>query len=252
MPTTPEDAAKRAAAARALELVEPGMVLGLGTGSTAAWFLRLLAERIQREGLEVSGVATSSATEWLATDLGVPLLKLEDARRLDLTVDGADEFDPDLNLIKGGGAALLQEKIVAAASRRMVVITDAAKRVPRLGAFPLPVEIVRFGWPVTQARIEALLEDADVDGRRTVVRMKGGAPLVTDEGHHILDLHLGRIGDAALLAQALSATPGVVEHGLFIGMAGRVIVGHPDGGAEVIDSRDAGVDVSEEMRNQDA
>jgi ribose 5-phosphate isomerase A len=233
MTLSPADTAKRAAAAAALDLVSPGMRLGLGTGSTAAWFVRLLSERM-RDGLVVSCVATSSATTRLAAECGIALEPLEALGSLDLTVDGADEFDAALDLIKGGGAALLQEKIVAAASARLVIVADAAKRVETLGAFPLPVEVVRFGWQVTQARIETLLDDADVEGRQVTPRLGPDGPLVTDEGHHILDLHLGRIGDARGLATALNALPGVVEHGLFIGMAERVLVGHPDGTVETL------------------
>ncbi len=246
----PADIAKRAAASRALRMVENGMTLGLGTGSTAAWFVRLLAERVAAEGLRISGVATSSATVRLCAEVGLPLMALEDAGPIDLTVDGADEFDPDLNLIKGGGAALLQEKIVAASSRRMVVVADGGKRVACLGAFPLPVEIVRFGWSVTKHAVEAVLTDMDVDARRVVLRMDGDAALVTDEGHHILDLHLGRIGNAPALAAALNAVPGVVESGLFVGMADTVIVGLEDGATEVL--RRVPVGVAEEMMNQDA
>lgn len=233
MNLSPADRAKRAAAERALDLVTPGMRLGLGTGSTAAWFVRVLADRV-RNGLDVRCVATSSATVRLAAECGVTLEPLEALGSLDLTVDGTDEFDPGLDLIKGGGAALLQEKIVAAASARLVIVADVAKRVATLGAFPLPVEVVRFGWPVTQAMIEDLLVRADVAGRRVTPRLGPQGPLVTDEGHHILDLHLGRIGDARGLATALNALPGVVEHGLFIGMAERVLVGHPDGSVEEV------------------
>jgi len=250
MALSPADAAKRAAASRALRMVEDGMTLGLGTGSTAAWFVRLLAERVEAEGLRVTGVATSSATGRLCAEVGLPLTTLEDAGPIDLTVDGADEFDADLNLIKGGGAALLQEKIVAASSRRMVVVADAGKRVARLGAFPLPVEVVRFGWGVTRHAVEAVLTDMDVDARRVELRMDGSAGLVTDEGHHILDLHLERIGNAPALAAALNAVPGVVESGLFIGMADTVIVGHEDGAVEML--RRVPVGVAEEMMNQDA
>ena len=250
MDHSPADSAKRAAAKRALRMVEDGMTLGLGTGSTAAWFVRLLADRVAAEGLRIEGVATSSATVRLCAEVGLPLTALGDAGPIDLTVDGADEFDPDLNLIKGGGAALLQEKIVAASSRRMVVVADGGKRVACLGAFPLPVEIVRFGWSVTKHAVEAVLTDMDVDARRVEPRMEGDAPLVTDEGHHILDLHLGRIGDAPALAAALNAVPGVVESGLFIGMADTVIVGLEDGGVEVL--RRVPVGVAEEMMNQDA
>ncbi len=237
--SSPTDLAKRAAAARALDLVEDGMRLGLGTGSTAAWFVRLLAERVAG-GLRVTGAPTSASTARLAGALGVPLAAPEVLGRLDLTVDGADEIDPDLNLIKGGGAALLGEKIVAAASDRLVILADPAKRVDRLGAFPLPVEVVRFGWPVTQAAVVTMLERADVAGRRAAVRMADGGPLVTDEGHHILDLHLGRIDDPKALAAALNAIPGVVEHGLCRGMAERARVGHPDGRVEEMTPGGAG------------
>lgn len=254
MPLTPADEAKRAAAARALELVEPGMTLGLGTGSTAGWFVRLLSERIRRERLAVTGVATSSATVWLAEELGVHLRRLDDVERIDLTVDGADEIDPQLNLIKGGGAALLQEKIVAAASARMVVIADDSKRVGTLGRFPLPVEIVRFGWTVTRRAIADLLHSMDVDGHRIEVRMGSDGPLVTDESHFILDLHLGRIGDPTALAAALRALPGVVEHGLFIGLAQAVVLGHGDGSTDMHFRRSGTdpVEIAEAMRNQDA
>jgi ribose 5-phosphate isomerase A len=253
MALEPVDNAKCAAAARALEYVEDGMTLGLGTGSTAGWFVRLLAERMRETGLAVQGVATSSATVWLAEELGVPLRRPEDVAQIDLTVDGADEIDHRLDLIKGGGAALLQEKIVAAASRRMVVIADDSKYVPHLGAFPLPVEIVRFGWTVTRRAVTELLADMDVEGDTVAVRDGAKGPCVTDEGHYILDLHLKRIGDPPALAAALSALPGVVEHGLFIDMAGTVVLGRPDGSTEVRHrpGREP-VDVLELMRNQDA
>jgi ribose 5-phosphate isomerase A len=252
----PSDEAKRAAAARALEMVEDGMMLGLGSGSTAGWFVRLLSERIRREGLSVEGVATSSATVWLAEELGVPLRRLDDVELIDLVVDGADEIDAKLNLIKGGGAALLQEKIVAAASARMVVIADDSKRVARLGRFPLPVEIVRFGWTATRRLVAELLASMDVDGREARVRMGKDGPLVTDEGHYILDLHLGRIGDPPQLATALNMLPGVVEHGLFIDMAHAAVLGRPNGTTTVIHRPGARgadpVDIAELMRNQDA
>jgi ribose 5-phosphate isomerase A len=256
MQLTPSDEAKSAAAARALEMVEDGMMLGLGTGSTAGWFVRLLADRIRREGLSVEGVATSSATVWLAEELGVPLRRLDDVRLIDLVVDGADEIDARLNLIKGGGAALLQEKIVAAASARMVVIADESKRVANLGRFPLPVEIVRFGWTATRRLVQEVLGSMDVDGHGIEVRMGKEGPLVTDEGHYILDLHLGRIGDAPALAAGLNAVPGVVEHGLFIDMAHCAVIGRGDGTADVLwrpGARGADpVDIAELMRNQDA
>jgi ribose 5-phosphate isomerase A len=247
------DLAKRAAAAHALGLVAPGMRLGLGSGSTAAWFVRLLGERV-REGLDVSCVATSSGTVRLAEAEGIRLSTLADLARLDLTVDGADEIDPDLALIKGGGAALLQEKIVAAASERFVVVGDDAKRITTLGRFPLPVEVVRFGWTATRDAIAAVLGRADIGAREIAPRMAGGDLLVTDEGHYLLDLHLKRIGDAEALGAALNGVPGVVEHGLFVGMAERAIIGHGDGRVEeILPSGPARADfVEEDMRNLDA
>lgn len=255
MELAPADVAKRAAAERALAMVEDGMTLGLGSGSTAGWFVRLLAERV-REGLSVSCVSTSRGTAQLAGDLGLPLVPINEVGLIALTVDGADEFDPDLNLIKGGGAALLQEKIVAAASERMIVIADEGKQVTTLGAFPLPVEVVRFGWPTTQAAIERLLERLEMGGRKVRLRAGADGPLVTDEGHHILDLHLGRIDDPAGLAQALDLLPGVVEHGLFVGIADAVLVGRADGEADLLRRPEVQVsepvDYLEQMRNQDA
>lgn len=233
-PTTPADRAKYAAARRAIEFVEPGMRLGLGTGSTAAFLVRLLGERA------IAGlvcVPTSSRTVALAGECGVAVTTLEEAGALDLAIDGADEFDPDLNLIKGGGGALLQEKIVAAAAARMLVIADAGKRVQRLGAFSLPVEVVRFGHGATMAHIAKLIGAEDVDGREMTLRKRNGDVFVTDEGHHIVDLALGRIGDPPGLATRLNALPGVVETGLFIGMAEAAIVGHEDGRAEVVRPR---------------
>ena len=253
MSLAPADIAKRAAAARALEMVDDGMTLGLGTGSTAGWFVRLLSERIRSPGLDVIGVATSSATVWLAEELKVPLRRPDEVDRIDLTVDGADEIDTRFNLIKGGGAALLQEKIVASSSERMVVIADDTKYRPALGAFPLPVEVIRFGVALTQRAIAGVLDGMDVDGRRVVLRTGSNGPIVTDEGHYIADLHLGRIGDPAALAAALVAIPGVVETGLFIGTATSVILGRTDGSAEVLYRPGAEPgDIGEQMRNQDA
>ena len=225
---------KRAAAARALEFVEDGMKLGLGTGSTAAWFVDLLGQRMRAEGLRVTGVPSSSRTRARAEGLGIPLATLDEAGWLDLTIDGADEFDADLNLIKGGGGALLREKIVATACDRMVVITDPSKEVARLGAYPLPVEVVRFGASATMRLIAAVLEHHDVDGRAVTRRPGGDGPYISDEGNTIVDLALGRIGDPARLNAALNAIPGVVETGLFCGIAAAVVVGEPDGTARVI------------------
>ena len=233
----PVDRAKSAAARRALDWVEDGMRVGLGTGSTAEWLLRHLAERVREEGLRITGVPTSSGTRRRAEDLGIPLGSLDEGGALDLAIDGADEVGPDLALIKGGGGALLQEKIVAASAERMVVIADAAKSVERLGAFPLPVEVVRFAHRTTMRRIAAALEDEDVLGRDAALRMDGDEPYVTDEGHHIVDLSLRRIGDPRRLALVLSQVPGVVEHGLFVDMADVAILGRPDGGVDVRDAR---------------
>jgi len=223
--------AKRAAAMRALDWIEDGMRVGLGTGSTAKWFVDLLAE----SGCKITGVPTSSRTRAQAEALGVPLTTLGEAGELDVTVDGADEFDGEMNLIKGGGGALLQEKIVAASSARMVVISDPSKQVTTLGAFDLPVEVVRFGWQATARQIAEVLEPADVAARTIRRRETGGEPFVTDEGHYILDLGLRRIGDPEVLAISLNLVPGVVETGLFCGIASAVIIGRPDGTADVIE-----------------
>jgi ribose 5-phosphate isomerase A len=233
---SPADRAKRAAAAHALGLVEGGMRLGLGTGSTATWFVELLAGHLAESGKTVACVPTSTATRAQAERLGIPLTTLDQAGGLDLTVDGADEIDGRLCLIKGGGGALLQEKIVAAASRRFVVIADATKQVEMLGAFDLPVEVVRFGWRTTAGHIARALDRQDVAGRGWRLRERDGARFLTDEGHHIVDLALGRIADPAALDRALRAIPGVVEIGLFLGMAERVILGQPDGTVHVVEA----------------
>lgn len=225
--------AKFASAARAAEYVTDGMKIGLGTGSTAAWLVRILGERV-RDGLSITCVPTSSRTRDLAAECGVATTTLDNAGHLDLVIDGADEFDPAMTLIKGGGGALLQEKIVAAAADRMIVITDASKQVPMLGSFPLPVEIVRFGAETTRAAVEAVLTSEQVGGRTTSWRMDGDERFVADEGHYILDLHLKEIGDAPGLAARLLALPGVVETGLFIGMATAIVIGHEDGSADVL------------------
>jgi ribose 5-phosphate isomerase A len=232
---SPIDKAKFVAARRSVALVEDGMKLGLGTGSTAAWMVRCLAERVRDEGLRVTGVPTSSRTAALAQQLGIRITTLDDAKWLDLTIDGADEFDPQLNLIKGGGGALLQEKIVATASDQMVVISDAAKEVAHLGAFPLPIEVIPFGWQTTRTLVEETLGSLDVMGRAVSLRMNGAKPFLTDEGNYILDLHLGRIGNARQLSLILNQIPGVVENGLFIDICDIVIIGHGDGRVDVRD-----------------
>jgi len=226
---SPIDKAKFVAAKRAVEFIEDRMKVGLGTGSTAAWMVRCLAERVREEGLRVTGVPTSSRTAELARQLGIPITSLDDAKWLDLTIDGADEFDPVLNLIKGGGAALLQEKIVATASDQMIVIADAAKEVAQLGAFPLPIEVIPFGWQTTKALVEEMLVSLDVMNRDVTLRMNGEAPLVTDEANYILDLHLKRIGNPRQMAMVLNQIPGVVENGLFIDICDIVVIGHGDG-----------------------
>ncbi|WP_417241521.1 ribose-5-phosphate isomerase RpiA [Celeribacter sp.] len=232
---SPIDTAKFVASKRAVEFVEDGMKLGLGTGSTAAWMVRCLAERIREEGLNVVGVPTSTRTAELARSLGIKVISLDEAKWLDLTIDGADEFDAELNLIKGGGGALLQEKIVATASDQMIVITDAAKEVEHLGAFPLPIEVIPFGWQTTKTLVEEALGSMDVLGQSSTLRMNGEVPFVTDEGNHIVDLHLQRIGNARQLALVLNQVPGVVENGLFIDICDKVIIGHGDGRVQTKD-----------------
>ena len=232
---SPIDKAKFVAARRAADYVEDGMRVGLGTGSTAAWLVRCLGEMVREDGLKFKGVPTSTRTAELARDVGIEVISLDEARWLDLTIDGADEFDADLNLIKGGGGALLQEKIVATASDRMVVIADIGKQVETLGAFPLPVEVIPFGWQTTQALIEETLISMDVLGRDTTLRMNGEAAFVTDEGNYILDLHLKRIGNARQLALVLNQMPGVVENGLFIDICDTVVLGFGDGRVELRD-----------------
>jgi ribose 5-phosphate isomerase A len=216
------DELRRQAAAAALADVQPGMKVGLGTGRTAEHFVRLLGERV-KEGLEVTGIATSERTASLAASVGIRVTTLDAEPVLDLAVDGADEVDPELRLIKGGGGALLREKIVAHAARRFVVIVDEAKLVQELGAFPLPVEVVPFGLGATVRAVESALGRL---GLTAVVgeRQAGGKAYVSDNGNRILDLQLGRIPAPEALAQALRSIPGVVEHGLFIGMASAAII----------------------------
>src|SRR3981189_806255 len=212
------DGLKRQAASRALEHVRDGMKLGLGTGSTAKHFVELLGERVSA-GLNIIGVPTSETTRADAARCGIPLTTLDDIDRLDLTVDGADEIDPALNVIKGGGGALLREKIVAAASDRMIVIADDSKWVEVLGCFPLPVEVIPFGLGATRRAMDRALRKVAFPGKMVVRKGKDGHVFVTDGGHWIVDAHLGRITDAPRLAELLNSIPGVVEHGLFIGLA---------------------------------
>jgi ribose 5-phosphate isomerase A len=219
---------KRMAAERALSFVEPKMRLGLGTGSTAAKFVDFLAVKV-KQGLEIVCVPTSEATRMQAHAAGITIATLDEVPFLDLTVDGADELDEGLRLIKGGGGALLREKIVATASERMVVIADASKRVEALGAFPLPVEVVRFGLSATRNMIEMLAADA---GCRGDIKLRLGfdrQPFVTDGGNYIFDCAFGRIDDPEALDEALKFIPGVVENGLFLGIADAAVIAGPDG-----------------------
>lgn len=219
------DLAKINAAAAAVDMVEDGMMLGLGTGSTAGHFVRLLGMRVG-QGLKVRGVPTSDVTARLALEVGVPLIEADKVGALDLAVDGADEVDGAFQLIKGGGAALLREKIVASAARHFVVIADESKMVETLGAFPLPVEVTPFGYPLTAAKIYAALRDAGCSGTEVALRETAPqAPVITDGGNYVLDCKCRRIPDAPALADRLKRIVGVVEHGLFIGMARTVIVG---------------------------
>ena len=226
---SPRDQAKFVAAKRACEFVEDGMKLGLGTGSTAAWMVRCLADRIDKEGLKVKAVPTSNRTADLAKELGIETISLDQAGQLDLTIDGTDEFDENLNLVKGGGGALLQEKVVAAASDKMIVIADTGKSVNQLGKFPLPVEVLGFGINSSQSLVEKLLNSQDIDQSIIKTRMLNNLPFITDEGNYILDLHLGRIGDPATLNVTLNQVPGVVENGLFLNMCDLILIGDEDG-----------------------
>jgi ribose 5-phosphate isomerase A len=220
---------KRQAAEHALKLVEPGMILGLGTGSTAAEFVKLLGERAKQEKLDLRCVATSGQTQALAEQCGLPVVDFSAIADVDLTVDGADEIDPELNLIKGGGGALLREKIVAMASNRVCIIADASKRVERLGAFPLPVEITDFGLAATLAMIEASAAEAECRGTIAIRRGSGGELFRTDGGHLIVDCAFGSIPNVELLADLLDIIPGVMEHGLFIDIADEAVLAGPSG-----------------------
>ncbi len=226
---------KLAAARRALGFVEPRMRLGLGTGSTASVFVQLLGAEV-RAGLSVLCVPTSEETHALARSLDIPLSTLDETPLLDLTIDGADELDSELRLIKGGGGALLREKIVATASDRMIVIADSQKRVDKLGRFPLPVEVVRFGITATRNMIEMLAGDSGCHGEITLRLKPDGTPFVTDGGNFIFDCAFGQIDDPESLDESLKFIPGVVENGLFLGIADAAIIGGPEG-VSVIEAR---------------
>lgn len=272
---SPTDAAKYVSARLAADFVEDGMLVGLGSGSTAEWMVRCLGRRVREDGLRIRGVPTSTRTAELARREGIAVADFDEVERLDIVIDGADEVDGDMNLIKGGGGALLREKIVASASDRMVAIVDASKRVDRLGAYPLPVEAIPFGLRATRRMLAEKLPDGS--GARTSLRMdasknpespaspfldslvslgslargkrkirtvgsvgtEGGRPFVTDEGNHVLDLDLGRIDRPGELSDLLNRIPGVVENGLFVAMCGTLVTGREDGRVEVRD-RDRG------------
>jgi ribose 5-phosphate isomerase A len=224
---------KRAAAAKALEYVVDGMKLGLGSGSTAELFVELLAPRI-RGGQKLLCVPTSERTAGLARKLGITLANLDDLAPLDLTVDGADESDRNLDLIKGGGGMLLREKIVAASSKKMIVIADESKLVPRLGKFPLPVEVVEFGHKATAGRLQTAIDGLGYKDVKITLRQKDGAPFKTDGGNLIYDCHMAAIQNAEKLGNVIHTVPGVVEHGLFVGIATTLIIAGP-GEVEVIE-----------------
>ena len=231
---SPQDEAKLAAATKAIEtFLQDGMTIGLGSGTTSRFFVRMLGDRV-KSGLRVIGVPSSKSTGQLAQEVGVPLADLNDVEQLDLTIDGADEIDPKGRMIKGGGANLLWEKIVASASRKMVAIVDESKRVQRLGRFPLPVEIIPFSWRSTERQLQNLFKKAGYDDVRIDVRGSREKPLITDSGHYLLDCHLQEIADPEFLAASLNQIPGVVEHGLFLGIATDAAVGKAEGSAVTV------------------
>ena len=232
---------KQQAAEHAMKYVETGMKLGLGTGSTAAKFVELLGAKV-KSGLDVVCVPTSESTRVQAAGLGIKLSTLDETPFLDLTVDGADEIDPELRLIKGGGGALLREKIVAVASQRVIIIADHTKRVEMLGKFPLPVEVVQFGANATRDMIESLAADCGCEGPITLRQGAGGKPFVTDNGNYIFDCAFGVIEEPDALDDALKLIPGVVENGLFIGIADLGIIAGPMG-VEVLSNEDPDYDV---------
>jgi len=219
------DSEKERAARASLEYVHDGHIVGLGSGSTSTLAIRFLGERV-RDGLSIRGIPSSVQSRDLALELGIPLTTFDEYQEIDVTIDGADEFDPNLNLIKGGGGAMLREKIVASASKQLVIVTDSSKQVPVLGRFPLPVEVIGFAEPLVARKISDL--------GATVTRRKdsSGKTYITDEGHHILDCRFSQIPDPSRLARTLSEMPGVVEHGLFVGMASVVLMAKNDTVAE--------------------
>ena len=221
-----QDEEKAAAARKSLEYVKDGMIVGLGSGSTATFAIQFLGQQVS-EGLKIRGIPTSRASEQLARSLNIPLTTFEEVSYTDVTIDGADEVAPGLALIKGGGGALLHEKIVAAASRRLVIVADAHKIVERLGRFPLPVEVIPFASSPVKVQLEKI-------GANPVLRSAhDGSPYITDEGNYIFDCHYGEIADPAAVAHAIKSMTGVVEHGLFLGLASVAIIAGPSGAREI-------------------
>ena len=236
-PTAAQDKAKKVAAAQAIErFLKDGMTIGLGSGTTSRWFVRILGERVAH-GLRVTGVPSSKSTGALAQEVGISLADLNDVGQLDMTIDGADEIDASGRMIKGGGANLLWEKIVASASDKMVCIVDGSKRVERLGRFPLPVEVIPFAWRSTERHLIKLFAAQGLGSPKIDVRGGVDKPLITDSGHYLLDCHLESITDPETLAGKLNQIPGVVEHGLFIDIATDAVVGFADGTAQVLSFR---------------
>jgi ribose 5-phosphate isomerase A len=218
---------KKIAADKAITLVQNGMILGLGTGSTAYWAIEGIGARIKNEGLKLEAIATSKQSEKQARSLGIPILSFADIDEIDLTIDGADEVDPGKNLIKGGGGALLREKIVASNSKKLVIIVDEKKLVDCLGRFPLPVETAIFGWEKTSKKLAAL-------GCKTVLRMDNNKPFITDNGNYIVDCHFLKIPDPPAIHERINAIIGVMENGLFIQLASQIVVGYEDGTSRLI------------------
>lgn len=219
---------KKLAAEKAVEWLEDGMIVGLGTGSTAYWAIKRIAERV-REGLDIKAVASSVRSERLAAEWGIPLIGIEEIDRIDVTVDGADEIGPEFHLIKGGGGALLREKVLASSSGKLLIVADESKRVETLGRFPLPVEIVPFATRLTLNRLKEL-------GCEPAIRLDGEQPYRTDNGNYIADCRFGSIADPERLTVLLNQIPGVVENGLFVRMTSAVFIGHRDGTVEVLNA----------------
>ncbi|MBS4196732.1 ribose-5-phosphate isomerase RpiA [Lederbergia citri] len=218
--------AKKLAGEKAVEFIKDGMIVGLGTGSTVHWSILKLGELV-KQSLTIKGVPTSKQTEQLAKELGIPLVNMSSIEQIDITIDGADEANPEFELIKGGGGALLREKMVASISKRMIVVMDETKYVAHLGKFPLPVEITQFGWEMTSKQVSTL-------GCEPKLRVENNLSFITDNGNYILDCHFGEILDAKRLNEELNMIPGVVENGLFVNIADTMVIGNSDGHVEII------------------